>query len=95
MSYRHVEQKLEDAVSKWAEQNGIKSLKFTPLGQRGYPDRIFMYWGHVAFIEFKAEGEELRKLQEYRIDEMKDNKMKVLWTDNFEEAVLFLTKELL
>jgi hypothetical protein len=54
--------KLED----WAGKNYLEIInwKITPFGVRGLPDRIIMWPGRgIMFIEFKAPGQEPRKLQ--------------------------------
>jgi len=45
----------------------IKVLKFTPIGQTGYQDRLVLLPGGIAiFVELKRPGEGPRKLQRYR-----------------------------
>jgi hypothetical protein len=56
------ESKLEKKCWNWAlNEHGVTSIKTTPY--RGYPDRMFMYKGHVFIVEFKAPGEPASKLQ--------------------------------
>lgn len=57
--------------------NGVKKLgglclKFVSPGNPGVPDRIILTAdGRVIFVELKADWGRLRKIQEYRISEMK------------------------
>ena len=88
------EEVLEAMVTKWADDAGVINMKFTPDGQRGWPDRIFMKHGRVAFIEFKAVGDIPRKLQELRIAQLKDEGIPALWTDNYRDAIKFLQETL-
>lgn len=58
------ESKIEKPVCEYAENKGWLVYKFTSPGQRGVPDEIFMRNGVMFFIEFKATGKSLRKLQD-------------------------------
>lgn len=45
----------------------IQVLKFTPAGRAGFHDRVVLLpGGRALFVELKAPGKELRKLQAYR-----------------------------
>lgn len=51
----------------------VRSVKFTPAGVRGYPDRFF--WipgGRPLLIEFKRPGFPLEPLQVHRHEELKE-----------------------
>jgi hypothetical protein len=91
---RKLESFVEAKVAVWCVERGIITLKFTPDGQRGWPDRIFIRDGRVAFIEFKADGEQPRPLQMHRMQLLNDANIPVIWTNSFEEAIKFLEKEL-
>ena len=45
--------------------------KWTSPGTNGVPDRIIMIQGLTIAVELKAPGEEVRPLQQHRIDEIK------------------------
>lgn len=46
---------VDEAWARWR----VKGLKFTPEGDGGWPDRIFMiHTGRPLLIEFKKPGEE-------------------------------------
>jgi hypothetical protein len=67
---------------------GVESVKFTPAGSNGWPDRQF--WvpgGRPMLIEFKAPGERLDPLQVHRHEQLKGWGYDVItcWTDD--EAV--------
>lgn len=59
-----LERAIEEVVVDYATNKGVLYLKLNVLGRRGWPDRIFVANGRVLFVEFKAPGEEPRKLQE-------------------------------
>lgn len=52
-----LESDIEEAVSGWAEDRGWLSRKLQYVGRVGCPDRMFVGWGQVVFIEFKAPNE--------------------------------------
>jgi hypothetical protein len=54
---RPLERDLERKISLYAEKKGCLGLKLNVTGQRGWPDRLFMYEGNVLFVEFKRPGE--------------------------------------
>lgn len=63
MREKFIERKLKNAV----KQKGGLCLKFVSPSFNGVPDRIVLLsGGKIAFVETKATGETLRKLQERR-----------------------------
>lgn len=64
---RRLESSIERAVVEYAKKLGVLVHK---TGQDGWPDRLFLFKGRVAWIEFKREGEEPRPLQKYVHKEM-------------------------
>lgn len=82
-SGRHVLEKVtEEAVVRYAEWKGVQAIKLNLQGNRGWPDRMFLYKGSVLFIEFKREGKELEPLQEFRLNWLEANGFNVGWCDN-------------
>jgi hypothetical protein len=63
---RRSEAATEKLVCQHAVKLGVLALKFTPTGQRGWPDRLFLYKGRALFMEFKSEHGRLRPLQQLR-----------------------------
>jgi hypothetical protein len=86
---------VENQVVRWCVEQGIMTFKFTPAGRRGWPDRQFICEGKVAFIEFKARGERPRPLQEHCLRLLREANIPAIWTDNYEEAIQFLTSTLI
>ena len=63
MLEKTVEKELCDRVKN---ELGGWALKFISPGQNGVPDRIVLLpGGRVVFVETKAPGKKLRKLQDY------------------------------
>ena len=89
---RKAEADVENRVCKWAVEQGIMTFKFTPAGRRGWPDRMFLCEGRVAFIEFKAERERPKGLQLHCIELLNDAKVPAIYTSRYDEAINFLCK---
>src|SRR5580700_822700 len=90
-----LESSIERRVKQWADAHGILNCKFTPVGTRGYPDRMFFVpGGFPLLLEFKKEGETPTKLQAYIIGKLKENGYDARWTDNSETAIGWLREAL-
>ncbi len=63
-----LESQIEAAVAKYARDRGVTVLKLNGPGNRGKPDRMFMFRGRVLVIEFKAPGKKPTKLQQSWLD---------------------------
>lgn len=49
----------------------VRAPKFSPDGQRGWPDRVVLLPGGLAlFVEFKRDGQRERPLQAHRRNEL-------------------------
>lgn len=88
MLEKTVEKELCDRVKNdlcgWA-------LKFVSPGQNGVPDRIVLVpYGRIYFVETKAPGKKLRKLQEYVCGLIKQLGFKVLRIDTKEKVEAFV-----
>jgi hypothetical protein len=86
---------IERKVCEWAKSVGILPIKFTPMGETGWPDRVFLYCGQAVFIEFKAPGRKARPLQLARIKQLQSYGFTVGVYDNVELAIGFLGTSLL
>ena len=82
---------IEKTVTDWAKERGWIVLKFTPRGDRGWPDRLFISrWGSHVWIEFKRPGKEPTKLQHKRLQQLQDNKCHAVWTNSIEDGINYL-----
>lgn len=91
MKIRRLESAVENDVCLWAEVAGLLVFKFTPKHNAGWPDRMFIGpQGQVAFIEFKAVGEEPTLQQAWNILQLSIYHVPVLVTSSYDEAVNFL-----
>ena len=80
-----LEKSLEQKCCSYAKSQGWFSSKFVSPSNAGVPDRIFIKDGKVLFVEFKAEGQKLRKLQSFMIATMRFYGANVRVCDNFSE----------
>lgn len=88
MLEKDVEQYLCKRVKK--ELQGI-AFKFVSPGFNGVPDRIVLVpYGRIYFVETKAPGKKLRKLQEYVCGLIKQLGFKVLRIDTKEKVEAFV-----
>ena len=83
-----VEKKLCAGVKK--ELRG-RAFKFVSPGQNGVPDRIVLVpMGRIYFVETKAPGKKLRKLQEWVRGLIQDLGFVVLRIDTVEKVEMFI-----
>ena len=90
-----LEKEEEATIAKWCIKNGVNFIKFTPMGARGYPDRIVILPGgkHI-WIELKRRGKKPRPLQTYRMHQLTEQGAEALWFDNAEDCIDYLKEEL-
>lgn len=81
------ESKIEKEVVAWAKAHAILAIKFTPDGEVGWPDRIFLQGGKAVFIEFKAPGKLARPLQAHRLQVLVTNGFIAEVHDNVQTAI--------
>lgn len=84
---------VESYLGKMAKKNGFLCYKFTSPGRDGVPDRILMGHEMTFFVETKAPGKTLRKLQAQVIKEMKAHGA-IVYTANTKEQVDLIFKEI-
>lgn len=91
--------KRESTVEKrfvdWCKDVGVVQWKLQGLGKTGYPDRtVFLGFGRICLIEFKQKGKKARPDQIRIHDDLKRLGIPVLVTDDFDEAVQWVTENL-
>lgn len=80
------ESRIEQYLRRRVEECGGVCLKYSNGNRSGYPDRICLMPGGVTFwVELKATGRKPRKLQEIRIQELRDIGQSVHVADSTEE----------
>ena len=62
--------KFQTKTKKYYEDDGWIVLNTIKLSASGYPDLICLKEGKAVFIECKENGDTIKPLQEYRIDEL-------------------------
>lgn len=73
---------VEDYLREKIASIGGKCYKFVSPGYDGMPDRLVLYRGNVVFIECKRPGEKPRKLQQVRLNEIRDQNVPAFWIDS-------------
>ena len=58
-----LESRIEQKTTEYAKSLGMAALKLNVKGQAGWPDRLYLWNGHVWFVEFKAPSQKPRPLQ--------------------------------
>lgn len=80
------ESKIERYLKSQVEKIGGKAYKWNPTGVVGVPDRmVLLPGGKVIFVELKAPGEKLRKIQEYRSKQLRELGFQVECLDTVEK----------
>ena len=77
-----LESSIERAVCDYAKKRGVFVRKMGGYGQRGFPDRMFLYRGHVLFVEFKQAGKKPTALQAECIRDLRERGFEVQVVDN-------------
>lgn len=86
---------VESKVMSWAKAHNMTVLKLNLIGNTGWPDRVFLYAGRQIFIEFKRPGEDLKRNQPARIEELVDQGFTVGVFDNVDNCTRLLETTLL
>lgn len=78
-----LERTIEKFVTKYAENKGFLTFKFTSPAHRGVPDRMFITpSGKIFFLEFKQKGRKPTKLQDYIFNNMRQYHLQVKVIDD-------------
>lgn len=86
------ENKIEKYLKEQSEKNGFMCLKLLP-SKRGLPDRILIGYGQTIYVETKREDNgRLSKIQEIRIQQMKNHGVPVYVCDTKELIDTLLLK---
>lgn len=81
------ESELEARFRAQVAQAGGKAYKLISPGNAGVPDRlVILPGGKVGFVELKRKGEKPRKLQEYRMRELRSLGCCTAVVDDMESA---------
>ena len=97
-----LEKQLEHYFMRVMEMKNCLCWKFVSPGMAGVPDRIVIPpwgrvdrivippWGRVIFVELKAPGKRLRKLQKVRREQLKAQNVDVWVIDSKEKVDKFV-----
>lgn len=82
-----LEKTIEAKAIAFARAQGLLYLKLNISGSRGWPDRLFInHAGQHLYIEFKQPGKKPTKLQQHRLDQLREYCVDATWTDNITDA---------
>lgn len=85
------EKEIEAALRMAAKKRNGMAFKFVSPGLSGVPDRLVLLpRGRIGFIELKAPGKKLRKLQEKRKSQLEALGFLVFCIDSKEEVEVVL-----
>ena len=82
------ESDIESKVIQYAETKGVLQVKLNLIGRSGWPDRMLLYKGAVAFIEFKRAGEKPRELQKHIHEQLRRHGFNVYVVDQISDGLL-------
>lgn len=86
MSKVIAEKEIEKKVCDFAKSLGFLCYKLKSDSQTGLPDRIFIYHGTSAFVEFKRKGGKLRKMQEHVFSQLRQHNIAAFVIDNIDDG---------
>lgn len=84
------ESAVEAKIVRWARDNGYWTRKFASPARRGVPDRVFLYKGHVLWLEVKRKGEKPTALQLHELAEIIVHGGMATWCDSAEDGISYL-----
>ena len=70
---KRLERNLERKCVEFAKGRGWLAYKLEVAGERGWPDRVFLFKGLSLYIEFKIPGKKPQPLQAKRLRDLTDN----------------------
>jgi hypothetical protein len=83
---------IENEVCKKAKTLGWLTYKFGSVTTRGLPDRVFLRYGYLFFVEFKARGKEPRLFQQRIIKLLIKHGFDVYVIDSIEQGFEILQR---
>ena len=90
-----LEKNEENAVTRWAKDNGINHRKMNGMGHRDFPDQFFYSKRFDlsvkgVWIEMKRRGHVPTENQLEKMAELREVGFDVAWFDNRKEAIAWL-----
>lgn len=79
------ERDIERYLKQQVEKAGGLAWKFTSPGTQGVPDRVVVLNRRVYFVEVKATGQKLTKMQIHRLTQLSDRGALTTWVDSKED----------
>lgn len=89
------ESAIEQAICRFAKENGVMTYKLASPNDRGKPDRMFMHNGKILFLEMKAPGRVPTPLQHRALRLLTEQGFHAYWVDNVAAGVHWVKEILL
>lgn len=77
---------IEKAVTQYAKNKGVMSIKLSGTHDRGKPDKLFLFEGTAFFIEFKATGKRASAAQTHFAKKLRKQGFNVFLVDSINEG---------
>ena len=78
------EQKIQTSIADYLRKRGWTVVKIMAASLNGWPDLHAVKEGRAIYIEVKRPGGRLSKIQEYRIEQLKKQEMRVHVVDSLD-----------
>lgn len=75
---------IEKKADQIAKQNGWYAIKMKSVNNNGLPDKLYIRNGVFLFVEYKAPNEKPRKLQQFVIEQLRNQGATVVVIDSLE-----------
>ena len=96
MLEKDIEKAFGRALGAWAVKHGHKVgyVKFASPGERGWPDRLVLFYGRTIWIEWKKPGGQATAYQEHIHAELRAMGHDVRVYDDWRAALDEITKDI-
>jgi len=89
------ENRIEKAVSEYAQNRHVMSLKLESPGRKGIPDRLFIFRnGVMCFAEFKKIDTTTTRLQDYMLAQLQERGCKTYVIHGIQEGIAVINENL-
>jgi Holliday junction resolvase len=81
------EQQIQTKIAEWLRRQHWLVTKVMQSSLNGWPDLLAVREGEAIFIEVKRPGGVVSKIQSHRIEQLRDQEMKVYITDSLSDLI--------
>ena len=87
-----LEKDIEREVTGFATSLSILQVKLNLAGQKGWPDRMYLYKGRTAFVEYKRPGEAPEPIQLHIHKLLREQDFPVFVIDNADYGITIIKR---